>query len=128
MCIFLGEEENYPKETSSLENVISIFPSSTTLKPPEVSAQTQNTPTLINLIQENQPEYISQSAEDANENSRNSKNLRLIKFLRHFRLDFSKFDTTCLRRSGRGLPAPQVVNGHVLKYSRYNKIVTHISN
>lgn len=49
---------------------------------------------------------------------RDHKKKRLLKFLRHFRLDFTKFDTTCLKREGRGLAAPPVSHARITKYTR----------
>ncbi len=46
------------------------------------------------------------------------KKKRILKFLRNFRLDFSKFDTTCIKREGRGLQAPSVSHARVVKYTR----------
>jgi hypothetical protein len=50
------------------------------------------------------------------------KKKRILKFLRNFRLDFSKFDTTCIKREGRGLQVPHISNARVIKYTRYKQI------
>jgi len=47
-----------------------------------------------------------------------SKKRRLLKLLRHFHLDFSKFDSTCLLQNGNGIPAPSVQNAQIIKYIR----------
>lgn len=54
---------------------------------------------------------------------RDHKKKRLLKFLRQFRLDFSKFDTTCLKREGRGLASPPVSHARITKYTRYIKVI-----
>lgn len=54
---------------------------------------------------------------------RDLKKKRILKFLRNFRLDFSKFDTTCIKREGRGLPAPAVSHARVVKYSRLDLFI-----
>ncbi|XP_035701322.1 uncharacterized protein LOC118433481 [Folsomia candida] len=76
-------------------NEIPIFPSSTVMSTSRHRDHDDDTTTTTNL-----------------------KKKRILKFLRNFRLDFSKFDTTCVKREGRGLTAPAVSHARVVKYTR----------
>ncbi|CAG7721937.1 unnamed protein product [Allacma fusca] len=100
------------EESTTAENEIPIFPS---------TALTTSRPKL----RHNKAGIRTSSHESFGLSSSNeeSKNSRLLKFLRHFRLDFSKFDSSCMKRGGRSVPAPHVGNAHIIKYTRRRKIL-----
>ena len=118
-CIMISGDES-----STTENEIPVFPSTSPI--------TSSTTTRMTLLNARPRHHASHSPNEHNGNSIQNgsneqrlrhqngqrRNLRLLKFLRHFRLDFSKFDSTCMKRAGRGLPAPPVTNAHVLRYTR----------